>query len=264
MEQTLNSLCGAQTQLNSSGQFFQSLCNLLDTHQRHVPDAALNPAIVRPVQPHLSVASFRIAEQTKLVSVEDLAAAKGQFYFAKRTPDGLAKARDYFTQAAVRDPQYAQAYVGAANYWAVVSEYAPIQKSECMPKLKEAAEKALSLNEKLPEVHEALSQYYISEWKWADWEREHRRALEHDPNFAAAHHWFGLELSWIGRSDEAITHSRRAVELDPLNLKFNDNLGQVLVNARHDDEGLTQLNKTIEMDPNFAGTYGDLSTLYRY
>src|SRR6266436_358589 len=189
---------------------------------------------------------------------------KGQFYFAKRTPDGLAKARDYFTQAAVRDPQYAQAYVGAANYWAVVSEYAPIPKSECMPKLKEAAEKALSLNEKLPEVHEALSQYYISEWKWADWEREHRRALELDPNFANAHHWFGLELSWIGRSDEAITHSRRAVELDPLNLKFNDNLGQVLMNARHDDEGLTQLNKTIEMDPNFAGTYGDLSTLYRY
>ncbi len=189
---------------------------------------------------------------------------KGQFYFAKRTPDGLAKARDYFTQAAARDPQYAQAYVGAANYWAVVSEYAPIPKSECMPKLKEAAEKALSLNEKLPEVHEALSQYYISEWKWADWEREHRRALELDPNFANAHHWFGLELSWIGRSDEAIMHSRRAVELDPLNLKFNDNLGQVLVNARHDDEGLTQLNKTIEMDPNFAGTYGDLSTLYRY
>jgi serine/threonine protein kinase/Tfp pilus assembly protein PilF len=189
---------------------------------------------------------------------------KGQFYFAKRTPDGLAKARDYFTQAAVRDPQYAQAYVGTANYWAVVSEYAPIPKSECMPKLKEAAEKALSLNERLPEVHEALSQYYISEWKWEDWEREHRRALELDPNFANAHHWFGLELSWIGRADDAITHSRRAVELDPLNLKFNDNLGQVLMNARHDDEGLAQLNKTIEMDPNFAGTYADLAALYRY
>ena len=189
---------------------------------------------------------------------------KGQFYFAKRTPDGLAKARDYFTQATARDPRYAQAYVGVANYWAVVSEYVPIPKSECMPKLKEAAEKALSLNEKLPEVHAALSQYYISEWKWADWEREHRRALELDPNFANAHHWFGLELSWIGRSDEAITHSRRAVELDPLNLKFNDNLGQVLMNARHDDEALAQLNKTIDMDPNFAGTYGDLAALYRY
>ncbi len=189
---------------------------------------------------------------------------KGQFYFAKRTPDALTKARDYFTQAAARDPQYAQAYVGLANYWAVVSEYVPIPKSECMPKMKEAAEKAQSLNEKLPEVHEALSQYYIAEWKWADWEREHRRALELDPNFANAHHWFGLELSWIGRSDEAIMHLRRAVELDPLNLKFNDNLGQVLLNARRDDEALAQLNKTIEMDPNFAGTYGDLSNLYRY
>jgi len=189
---------------------------------------------------------------------------KGQFYYAKRTPDGLAKALDYFTQAANRDPQYAQAYVGIANYWAVVSEYAPIAKTDCMPKLKEAAEKAVSLNEKLPEVHEALSQYYISEWKWVDWEREHRRALELDPNFANAHHWFGLELSWIGRPDEGIVHLRRAVELDPLNLKFNDNLGQGLMNGRRDDEALAQLNKTIEMDPNFAGTYGDLSTLYRY
>ncbi len=189
---------------------------------------------------------------------------KGQFYFAKRTPDGLTKSRDYFTQATARDPQYAQAFVGIANYWAVVSEYAPIPKSECMPKLKQAAEKALSLNEKLPEVHEALSQYYVSEWKWADWEREHRRALELDPNFANAHHWFGLELSWIGRSDEAVMHLRRAVELDPLNLKFNDNLGQVLMNARRDDEALAQLNKTVEMDPNFAGTFADLSALYRY
>jgi serine/threonine protein kinase/tetratricopeptide (TPR) repeat protein len=189
---------------------------------------------------------------------------KGQFYFAKRTPDGLAKARDYFTQAAARDPQYAQAYVGIANYWAVVNEYVPIPKSQCLPKLKEAAEKALRLNEKLPEVHEALSQYYIGVWKFADWEREHRRALELDSNFANAHHWFGLELSWIGRTDEGVMHLRRAVELDPLNLKFNDNLGQGLMNARRDDQALAQLKKTVEMDPNFAGTYADLALLYRY
>jgi serine/threonine protein kinase/tetratricopeptide (TPR) repeat protein len=189
---------------------------------------------------------------------------KGQFYFAKRTPDGLAKARDYFTQAAATDPKYAQAYVGLANYWAVVNEYVPVAKADCIPKLKEAAEKALSLNEKLPEVHEALSQYYFDELKFADWEREHRRALELDPNFANAHHWFGLELTWLGREDQGLTHLRRAVELDPLNLKFNDNLGQGLLNARRDDEAIAQLKKTIEMDPNFAGTYADLASLYRY
>jgi len=88
--------------------------------------------------------------------------------------------------------------------------------------------------------------------------------LELDPNFANAHHWFGLELTWIGRYDEGLTHLRRAVELDPLNLKFNDNLGQGLLNARRDDEALAQLKKTVEMDPNFAGTYGDLQNLYRY
>ncbi len=188
---------------------------------------------------------------------------QGQFYFAKRTPDGLARALDAFTRAANKDPRYAQAYVGIANYWAVVSEYIRISKNECQPKLKEAAEKALSLNDKLPEAHEALSQYYFSEWKWADWESEHRKALEVDPNFANAHHWFGLELTWLGRTDEGLQHLRRAVELDPLNLKFNDNLGQGLINARRDDEGLAQLKKTIDMDPNFAGTYADLDVLYR-
>jgi len=179
------------------------------------------------------------------------------------TPDGLAKALNFFTRAAAKDPQFAQAYVGVANYWAVVSEYTPVPLSECLPKLKNAAEKAQSLNDKLPEVHEALSQYYFSSWKWSDWEREHRRALELDPNFANAHHWFGLELTWIGRTDEGVQHLRRAVELDPLNLKFNDNLGQGLMNARRDEEALAQFKKTLEMDPNFAGTYGDLTVLYR-
>jgi eukaryotic-like serine/threonine-protein kinase len=188
---------------------------------------------------------------------------QGQFYFAKRTPDGLTKALDFFTRAAAKDPQFAQAFVGVANYWAVASEYTSIPVSECLPKLKEAADKALSLNDKLPEVHEALSQYYFADRKWPEWEREHRRALELDPTFANAHHWFGLELTWLGRSDEGIQHLRRAVELDPLNLKFNDNLGQGLLNARRDDEGLAQLKKTVEMDPNFAGTYNDLLTLYR-
>jgi eukaryotic-like serine/threonine-protein kinase len=189
---------------------------------------------------------------------------KGQFYFAKRTPDALTRARDLFTQAAAKDPEYAQAYVGLANYWAVVGEYVPIPHSESLPKLKEAALKAASLNDKLPEVHEALSQYYFSSWQWSDWEKEHRRALELDPNFANAHHWFGLELTWLGRSEEGINHLRRAVELDPLNLKFNDNLGQGLLNARMDDLAMEQLKKTTDMDPNFAGTYGDLALLYRY
>lgn len=188
---------------------------------------------------------------------------KGQFYYAKRTPEGLSKARDYFTQAIARDPGYAKAYVGLANYWAVVSEYVPIPQSEYLPKLKETSLKALALNERLPEVHAALSQAHFMSWEWADWEKELQRALELDPNFANAHHWYGLELTWIGRYQEGITHLRRAVELDPLNLKFNDNLGQGLMNARMDDQALEQLKKTVEMDPNFAGTHADLATFYR-
>ena len=189
---------------------------------------------------------------------------QGQFQFAKRTPDGLTKARNYFTQAIAKDPGYAKAYVGLANYWAVVAEYVPTPRSEYLPKLKETSQKALSLNERLPEAHAAFSQYYFDDWQWADWEKELRRALELDPNFANAHHWYGLELTWIGRVDEGISHLKRAVELDPLNLKFNDNLGQGYMNARKDDLAMEQLKKTVEMDPNFAGTYADISNDYRY
>jgi len=188
---------------------------------------------------------------------------KGHFYWEKRTPEALEKARDYFNQAIARDPAYARAYVGLADYWAVVADYEPIPQSKAQPQAKAAALKALALDEKLPEAHATLAEAHADAWEWAEWEREMQRALELDPNFANAHHWYGLQLSWLGRSQEGIAHLQRAVELDPLNLKYNDNLGQSYVNARKFDEGLDQLKKTIEMDPNFAGTHGDLMILYR-
>ena len=189
---------------------------------------------------------------------------KGRFYWQKRTPEGLAKSRDYFSQAIARDPKYANAYVGLADYWGVVSDYVQIPISETSKNAKAAAYKALELDESLPSAHAALGQAHFLDWEWSDWKKEMLRAIELDPSFANAHHWYGLQSTWIGHSEEGLTHLKRAVELDPLNLKFNDNLGQGYMNARMDDQALEQFNKTVEMDPNFAGTYIDLSTLYRY
>ncbi len=189
---------------------------------------------------------------------------KGRFYWEKRTPEALAKSRDFFTQAIAEDPNYANAYVGLADYWGVVGDYVPMPLSEILPQVKAAASKALELDETLPAAHTALGQAHYLAWEWADWRKEFERAMELDPNFANAHHWYGLQSTWIGNYQEGIQHLKRAVELEPLNLKFNDNLGQGFMNARMDDRALEQYKKTIEMDPNFAGTHGDLSTYYRY
>ncbi len=189
---------------------------------------------------------------------------KGRYFWQKRTPEALAKSKDYFTQAIAKDPNYADAYVGLADYWGVVGDYVPVPSSESIPQAKAAARKALELDNTLPAAHAALGQAHFLAWEWADSQKEFLRAIELDPNFANAHHWYGLQSTWIGREQEGLTHLKRAVELEPLNIKFNDNLGQGLMNARMDDQALEQYKKTIEMDPNFPATHGDLGTLYRF
>ncbi len=188
---------------------------------------------------------------------------KGRYYWEKRTQDSLAKAKDYFDQAIERDPNYALAYVGLADYYFVLSDYAPVSIAETTPKVRAEAEKALAINANLADAHNALAGAYWNDWKWEDAEREFKRALELNPNYANAHHWYGLFLSWNGRGDEAITQMKQALALDPLNLRFNTNLGQAYWNARKDDIALEQLKKTVELDPNFADVHGYLSYVYK-
>ena len=94
-------------------------------------------------------------------------------------------------------------------------------------------------------------------------ENEFRRAVSLNPNYANAHHWFGLFLAWQARYDEGLSHLRRAVELEPLNLQYNSNFGQGLFVARQYDKAVEHLKKTIEMDPNFGVAHGQLSEAYK-
>ena len=188
---------------------------------------------------------------------------KGRYYWEKRTPETLEKAKSYFSQAIERDPAYALAYVGLSNYYSVVSDYSPIPHSETYPKERAAAEKALTLDDKLPEGHLALATAHWDAWEWSAAERDFQRTLALNPNFANAHHWYGLFLSWQARHSEAILHLRRGVELDPLNLQYNANLGQGFARARQYDAAIEQLKKTLDMDPNFAQAHGMLSDVYR-
>jgi serine/threonine protein kinase/Tfp pilus assembly protein PilF len=187
---------------------------------------------------------------------------KGRYYWEKRTKESLQKAKEYFNLAIQKDPNYALAYVGLADYYSVVSDYSPIPQSETIPGEKAAAQKALAIDDSLAEGHLALASSYWDAWDWAATKREFQRTLELNPNLANAHHWYGLFLSWHGIHREAIAQLKRAIELDPLNLRYNANLGQAYFSARQYDLALAQLQTASEIDPSFADTHGQYMIVY--
>ena len=187
---------------------------------------------------------------------------KGRYYWEKRTQDSLAKARDYFNQAIEKDPNYALAYVGLADYYYVLSDYAPVSAAEEAPKERAAAQKALAIDDTLAEAHAVLAGADQDLWQWDAAEREFRRALELDPNNVNAHHWYALFLDRLGRRDEGLAQVKRALEGDPLNLTFNTSLASAYAGARQYDLAVDQYKKTIEMDPNYASAHDNLSNTY--
>jgi serine/threonine protein kinase/tetratricopeptide (TPR) repeat protein len=188
---------------------------------------------------------------------------KGRYQWERRTQESLEKSRQYFQQAIERDPNYAMAYVGLADYYIVLPDYAPVPNSGSPPKALEAAKKALAIDDSLAEAHAAVAGALQASFQWNDAVREYRRALELNPKDGNTHQWLGLTLSWMGQPEDAIAELKRAVELDSLNLKYNSNLAQAYRNARRYDLALQQHQKTLEIDPNFASAHGDLGWTYR-
>ena len=188
---------------------------------------------------------------------------KGRFYWEKRTQESLEKARDYFNQAIEKDPNYALAYLGLADYYNVLPDYAPASVRDTAPKAISAAEKALAIDDTLADAHATLASAHQGLWDWSVAEREFRRALELNPNAANAHKLYSLYLSTVGRQEEALAEIKRAVELDPLNLMFNNNLTQQYQAMGQYDLAVAQAKKGIEMDPNFVPQHFNLAFVYQ-
>jgi TolB-like protein/DNA-binding winged helix-turn-helix (wHTH) protein/Tfp pilus assembly protein PilF len=190
---------------------------------------------------------------------------KGRFFWNKRTADGLKVALAYFNQAIEEDPKYAQAYSGLADTYALLGDwqYAVMTPKEALPKAKAAAIKALELNSALGEAHNSLAFCLDAfDWDLDSAGKEFRRAIELNPGYATAHHWYAWHLSLLGRYDEAIVEMRKAENLDPLSLIINADLAELLVIARSYDESILQSRKTIEMDPNFSLAHNQLAQAY--
>jgi len=188
---------------------------------------------------------------------------KGRFYWAKRTHESLEKSRAFFNQAVERDPNYALAYVGLADYYYVLSDYAPVSNAAQMPKVRAAAQKALDIDDGLAEAHALLAGVSEGSWEWDTAEREYQRALTLDPNNTNARHWYALFLDRMGHSEGAISQYNIALNLDPLNLTLNMNLASVYSNQEKYDRALDQYKKTIDIDPSYAPAHIDLALLYR-
>jgi DNA-binding SARP family transcriptional activator len=178
---------------------------------------------------------------------------KGRFHWNKRTADGLSRGIEYFEQAIARDPSYALAYSGLADCYNLLSLYSVLPPAETMPRAREAARKALDIDEALAEAHTSLAYTYLYyDWDWSAAEREFRRALAINPNYATAHHWYHEFLTAMGRVDEQSAEILLAQELDPLSLIINTDVGWGLYYARAYDEAIEQLLRTLDLDANFA------------
>jgi TolB-like protein len=188
---------------------------------------------------------------------------KGRYHWNKRTGADLNKSIEYYNQAIAIDPGYALAYAGLADCYLVLPDYTNLPWQEAYAKSKAAALKALELDETLAEAHAALGGVKVdSEWDFVSAENELKRAIELNPNYATAHHWYAQYLSSMGRHEEAVKEIRRAQELDPLSLIINAVVGDTYIKARRYDEAIVQLRKTIEMDQNFIRSYRYLGNAY--
>jgi TolB-like protein/DNA-binding winged helix-turn-helix (wHTH) protein/Tfp pilus assembly protein PilF len=190
---------------------------------------------------------------------------KGRYFWSKRTADGLKVALAYFNQAIEEDPNYAQAYSGLADTYALLGDwqYATMTPKEAYPKAKAAALKAVTLDNALGEAHNSLAFLLDGfDWDLDSGGKEFRRAIELNPGYATGHHWYAWHLALLGRYDEAIAEMKKAESVDPLSLIINADLAELLVLAHSYDEAIGQSRKTIEMDPNFAMAHDQLAEAY--
>jgi TolB-like protein/DNA-binding winged helix-turn-helix (wHTH) protein/Flp pilus assembly protein TadD len=231
---------------------------------------ALQSRVARAIAEEIRI-NVKPKEQAALKNVKAVnpdayeAYLKGRYFWNKRTADSLKKAKEYFEEAVAKAPDYAQAYSGLADTYALLGdwEYGVLASKEALPSAKAAAIKALDLDNTLGEAHTSLAFALSSfDWDWASAEKEFRRAIDLNPGYATAHHWYAWHLSLLGRDREAIAEMKEARSRDPLSLIINAELAELLLIARLYDESVQQSRKTIEMDPDFALAHNQLAEAY--
>jgi tetratricopeptide (TPR) repeat protein len=188
---------------------------------------------------------------------------KGRYYWDKRTPADLNQAVDFFNQAIARDPNYAQAYVGLADCYNLLREYSAMPPEEAYPRALAAARKAVELDESSAEAHNSLA-FVTFYWNWNvdEAEREFRRALELNPKYVVAHHWYATFLMTIGRLPEALEQIDQAQRLDPGSTPILADKALILCHQGHTDQAITLWKQLEAAQPTSFSTHQYMAYIY--
>jgi tetratricopeptide (TPR) repeat protein len=187
---------------------------------------------------------------------------RGRYYWDRRTPEDLNQAIDYFTQAIVKDPTDAQPYVGLADCYNLLREFGAMPASEAYPRALAAAQRAVELDESSAEAHNSLA-FVTFWWSWrgVTAEREFRRALELDPNFVRAHHWYATYLLALHRYPEALDQIEQAQRLEPSSSAVLADKALLLWMSGRQNEGLSLLRQLEKAQPSFSSTHDYLGRI---
>jgi TolB-like protein/Flp pilus assembly protein TadD len=178
---------------------------------------------------------------------------RGRFHWNQRSPEGFAKAAELLQEATRRAPQYAPAYAGLADVYLSQYDYGLLSWEESTIRARAAATKALELDDSSAAAHTSLAHILLHEWQWQAAEQRFQRAIELDPGYTLALHWYALCLTALGRADEAVKAMQRAQQLDPLSVRINADLGMALLAAGNYEAAVQQEGRTLELAPEAAG-----------
>ena len=236
---------GALIWADSFNEPFTSLFAIEDLFSHHV---------VKGLQLHLTTEEQQNFVRRGTGNAEAFAAyLRGRHSWNKRTAADVTRALKFFQQAIEFDPAYAAAYGGLADCYLALGEYGDASPNESFPLARGAALRALEIDHSLAEAHASLAQArFLFDWDWTGAERDYLRAIELKPNYATAHHWYGMFLAARGRTDEALQEMRRAEDIDPLSLIIRANVGTIHYFARRYDAAIAQERKVLEADPDFV------------
>src|SRR6266849_3157687 len=181
---------------------------------------------------------------------------KGRYCWNKRSQEGVLEAISFFKQAIDHDPDYALAYSGLSDAYALQVDYRSVPVTEGYRLAREYALKALALDESLPEAHTSLAWVlHVHDWDWPGAMREYARALQLNPGFATAHHWYAYVLVVNGQADQAMTEALTALELDSSSLSVRRGVGWISYYTRRYEQALYHLRRAVAMNPTSEDTY---------
>lgn len=231
------------------------------SYDEPIEDAlALQSKITSDIAEHIRV-TLNVQEKAKLAKSKPLSTQayddylKGRYFSNKRSADDLKVAISHFNRAIEKEPAYAEAYSGLADAYALSGdwEYGGLSPREAFAKSMTASIKALALDGSLSQAHTSLAfALDLYSWDWAAAEAQYKQAIELNPGYATAHHWYAWHLLTLGRTEEGLAELRLAERLDPLSLIISSDLADALSIAHRLDESLRQSRKTLELDRNFA------------